>query len=234
MNGVHNARTFRVENSLISRYDDFYRNEEGIVINNSHRHIFEKGTSPKKVIVLLHGTGGNEHDLLNIGRHIDSEASLLGVRGNVVEAGMPRYFKRLAEGVFDEEDLFLRAQELYDFLKDSLEHFAPERELVTVVGYSNGANIAATVMLKHRSIFDKVILFHAMVPYRNQDMQVLKESTIFVGAGKNDPIIPKNETEELIEVLRKQGASVTEKWYEFGHQLTMDEINDAREWYVSK
>ena len=182
----------------------------------------------------MHGTGGNEHDLLNIGRHIDSEASLLGVRGNVVEAGMPRYFKRLAEGVFDEEDLFLRAQELHDFLEDSLEHYAPERELVIAVGYSNGANIAATVMLKHESIFDKAILFHAMVPYRNHDMQVLKEAPIFEEAGINDPIIPKKETDELIEVLRKQGAAVTEKWYESGHQLTMDEVNASREWYFSK
>lgn len=230
----YNAQTFKVENSLNSRYDKFHINEEEIIIKNTHKHIFIKGTTPNKVIVLFHGTGGNEHDLINVGRHIDSEASILGVRGNVLEAGMPRYFKRLAEGVFDEEDLFFRADELHRFLTDSLQHYAPERELVIAVGYSNGANIAATLLLKHEHIFNQAILFHAMVPYRNDDKQFLNNTQIFIGAGTNDSIIPKNETEELIEVLRKQGASVTEKWYGFGHQLTMDEVDAAREWYISK
>ncbi len=181
-------------------------------------------------MILFHGTGGNERDLVDVGRHIDSEASILGVRGNVVENGMPRYFKRLAEGVFDEEDLFLRAQELHGFLVDSLNHYAPEREHVTAVGYSNGANIAATLLLKHEQIFDKAILFHAMVPFRNKDMLKLDDMSIFIGAGLNDPIIPKKETEELIKVLREQGATVKDQWFEHGHQLTMEEVQSAQEW----
>lgn len=181
-------------------------------------------------MILFHGTGGNERDLIDIGRHIDSEASILGVRGNVVENGMPRYFKRLAEGVFDEEDLFLRAQELHDFLVDNLEYYARDREHVTAVGYSNGANIAATLMLKHEKIFDKAILFHAMVPFRNKDMQALDDTKIFVGAGLNDPIIPKKETEELVKVLREQGATVKDEWFEYGHQLTMEEVQAANDW----
>lgn len=182
------------------------------------------------MLILLHGTGGNERDLVDIGRHIDPDASLLGVRGNVVENGMPRYFKRLAEGVFDEDDLFLRAQELHEFLLDNLEYYAPERAHVIAVGYSNGANIAATLILKHEQIFDKAILFHAMVPFRNKDMRSLEKTKIFVGAGLNDPIIPKKETEELINVLRQQGASVVDQWFNFGHQLTMEEVQAAQEW----
>lgn len=181
-------------------------------------------------MILFHGTGGNERDLVDIGRHIDSEASILGVRGNVVENGMPRYFKRLAEGVFDEEDLFLRAQELYDFLSDNLDYYAPEREQVTAIGYSNGANIAATLLLQHEQVFDKAILFHAMVPFRNKDMRALENTKVFIGAGLNDPIIPKKETEELIHVLRVQGAPVMDKWFNFGHQLTMEEVQAAQEW----
>lgn len=183
---------------------------------------------------MFHGTGGNERDLVDIGRHIDSEASILGVRGNVVENGMPRYFRRLAEGVFDEEDLFLRAQELHEFLVDNLDHYAPKREHVTAVGYSNGANIAATLLLKHEQMFDKAILFHAMVPFRNQEMRALDNTEIFVGAGLNDPIIPKKETEELIDVLRQQGASVIDQWFNFGHQLTMEEVQAAQEWNAAK
>jgi len=181
-------------------------------------------------LILFHGTGGNERDLVDVGRHIDSEASILGVRGNVVENGMPRYFKRLAEGVFDEEDLFFRAQELYEFLIDNLDHYAPERKHVTAVGYSNGANIAATLLLKHEQIFDKAILFHAMVPFRNQEIRALDDTKVFVGAGLNDPIIPKKETEELIDVLRQQGATVMDQWFNFGHQLTMEEVQAAQEW----
>lgn len=200
-------------------------------MNETHQHVFIEGTNKENVLILLHGTGGNEHDLINVGRHIDSSASILGVRGNVLEGGMPRYFRRLAEGIFDEEDLFFRAQELHAFLGEALHHYAPSSKLVTVIGYSNGANIAATLMMKHEKIFDRAILFHAMVPYRNQTVQALPNAEIFIGAGVNDPIIPKQETQELIDVFRAQQASVLEKWYSQGHQLTMEEVKDAHTWY---
>lgn len=202
-------------------------------MNDTHQHIFIEGTNPKRVLILLHGTGGNEHDLINVGNLIDSTASILGVRGNVLEGGMPRYFRRLAEGVFDEEDLFFRAEQLHLFLKDALLHYAPNSELVTAIGYSNGANIAATLLMKHEKIMDRSILFHAMVPYRNQPVQKLTNAQIFIGAGLNDPIIPKNETKELIDVLRANGADVQDYWYNNGHQLTIEEVQQAQIWYNS-
>ncbi|EPD53965.1 hypothetical protein HMPREF1210_00788 [Paenisporosarcina sp. HGH0030] len=200
-------------------------------MNETHQHIFIEGTNKKNVLILLHGTGGNEHDLINLGKHIDPTASLLGVRGNVLEGDMPRYFRRLAEGIFDEKDLFYRAEELHTFLKEALSHYAPNTDLVTVIGYSNGANIAATLLMKYEKIVDRAILFHAMVPYRNNTVKEIQNAHIFIGAGTNDPIIPQKETQELIDVLRVQGAKVQEKWYNNGHQLTMKEIQDARDWY---
>lgn len=202
-------------------------------MNQTHHHIFIEGINPMNVLILLHGTGGNEHDLINVGKHIDSTASILGVRGNVLEGGMPRYFRRLAEGVFDEEDLFFRAKELHAFLSEALVHYASSREQVTVIGYSNGANIAATLLMKHEKIVDLAILFHAMVPYRNLPVQKLDKTNIFMGAGSNDPIIPQNETQELIDVLRAHSASVHNIWYNNGHQLTMEEVEDAHKWYDS-
>lgn len=203
-------------------------------MNQTHHHIFIEGINPMNVLILLHGTGGNENDLINVGKHIDSSASFLGVRGNVLEGGMPRYFRRFSEGVFDEEDLFFRAKELHDFLNEALIHYAPSREQVTVVGYSNGANIAATLLMKHKKIVDLAILFHAMVPYRNLPVQKLDNTNVFIGAGSNDPIIPQNETQELIDVLKGQSASVHNIWYNNGHQLTIEEVEDAHKWYVSK
>lgn len=202
-------------------------------MKETHHHIFIEGTNVKNVLILLHGTGGNEHDLVNIGKHIDPDASILGVRGNVLEGGMPRYFRRLSEGVFDEEDLFFRAQELHKFLKEALHHYAPKNEQISIIGYSNGANIAATLLMKHEKLADRAILFHAMVPYRNQEVRVLTNTQVFIGAGSNDPIIPQNETLELIDVLRSNHASVKDIWYNNGHQLTMNEVDDAQKWYAS-
>jgi phospholipase/carboxylesterase len=202
-------------------------------MNDTHQHIFIEGTNIKNVLILLHGTGGNEHDLINVGKHINPDASILGVRGNVLEGGMPRYFRRLSEGVFDEVDLFFRAQELHTFLKEALQYYAPKSEQITMIGYSNGANIAATLLMKHEKIVDSAILFHAMVPYRNHVVQSLDNTHVFIGAGSNDPIIPQNETLELIDVLRSNRASVKDVWYNNGHQLTMIEVEDAQKWYSS-
>lgn len=202
-------------------------------MNETHHHVFIEGGNVKNVLILLHGTGGNEQDLVNLGKHIDPDASILGVRGNVLEGGMPRYFRRLSEGVFDEEDLFFRAQELHKFLIEALHHYAPKSVQTTLIGYSNGANIAATLLMKHEKIASRAILFHAMVPYRNHDVRALNNTQVFIGAGSNDPIIPQNETLELIDVLRSNQASVKDIWYNNGHQLTMNEVDDAQKWYAS-
>src|SRR3979411_1767998 len=126
-------------------------------------HEFIPGTSGR-TLLLLHGTGGNEHDLLSLGRTLDSTASLLSPRGKVLENGMPRFFRRLAEGVFDVEDLKKRTHELADFITAAARHYKIDIEKVVAVGYSNGANIAASMLLLRPEILRAAILFRAMVP----------------------------------------------------------------------
>ncbi|SFH92765.1 alpha/beta hydrolase [Pisciglobus halotolerans] len=109
-------------------------------------HLFKEGNPTKPVFLLLHGTGGNEYDLLPVAEFIDPEASILSVRGNILENGMPRFFKRLAEGVFDEEDLIKETKQLYDFINQAAEKYHFDRKKVIALGYSNGANIAASLL----------------------------------------------------------------------------------------
>ncbi|WP_246941595.1 alpha/beta hydrolase [Bacillus pinisoli] len=193
-------------------------------------HVFKKGTSPQ-TILLLHGTGGNERDLLPLAEMIAPNASVLGVRGNIVENGMPRFFRRLAEGVFDEEDLIFRTKELNEEINGFAKTYGFDRDQVIAVGYSNGANIAASLLYHYKNALRGAILFHAMVPLRGINLPDLSEVPIFIGAGKRDPLIPAPETKELAEVLRAANAEVTEHWGEGGHELTREEVEQAREWY---
>ncbi|WP_100373512.1 alpha/beta hydrolase [Bacillus sp. FJAT-45037] len=196
------------------------------------KHIFRKGKNEKlPTLVLLHGTGGNEEDLLPLADIIAPEASVLGVRGNVLENGMPRFFRRLSEGVFDEEDLIFRTKELNEFLDDAADQYGFDRNHVVAVGYSNGANIAASMLYHHQSSLKGAALFHAMVPRRGVDIPALNDTPVFTGAGEVDPLIPAEETKELIKRLQESGAQVTEHWGPGGHQLTKDEVEDAKVWF---
>jgi len=197
------------------------------------KHIYQAGNDKNApTFVLLHGTGGNEHDLLPIANMIAPDASILGVRGNVLENGMPRFFRRLAEGIFDEEDLIFRTNELNEFLNEAAEKYEFDRNRLVAIGYSNGANIAASLMYHLPTALHGAILFHAMVPRRGIHLPDLSNTHIFIGAGTNDPIIPQQETKELIETLRNANAIVEEHWGHAGHQLTRDEVEKAREWYI--
>jgi phospholipase/carboxylesterase len=194
-------------------------------------HVFIQGKPEAPVLLLLHGTGGNERDLLLIAEMIDPNASVLGVRGNVSENGMPRFFRRLAEGVFDEEDLIFRTKELYTFVGEMAGKYGFNRDKVVAVGYSNGANIAASLMYHYKDALHGAILFHAMVPLRKVELPDLSGVSVFIGAGKRDPLIPAAETKELAKILQQAGASVTEHWEEGGHQLTREEVETAKQWY---
>lgn len=195
-------------------------------------HIFIEGKDQNApVLLLLHGTGGNEKDLLPIAEMIDPNASVLGVKGNVSENGMPRFFRRLSEGVFDEEDLIFRTGELHDFLGEMAEKYQFDRNKVVAIGYSNGANIAASLMYHYENALSGAILLHAMVPRRGVDVPDLSHTPVFIGAGVNDPLIPQAETKELAEVLKNANAKVTEHWGQAGHQLTREEIIEAKLWY---
>lgn len=198
------------------------------------KHIFNKGTKPKKTtFLLLHGTGGSESDLLPIAQRIDEKASILSVRGNVLENGMPRFFKRLREGVFDEEDLIFRTKELNQFLDDAAKTYDFDRNNVTAVGYSNGANIAASLLFHYQDALKGAILHHPMVPRRGMVLPNLLGKSVFIGAGVNDPICSSEESLELQDLFEAANADVQIHWETRGHQLTGTEVEAARKWYMS-
>ncbi|WP_100407338.1 alpha/beta hydrolase [Bacillus solitudinis] len=195
-------------------------------------HIFIEGKKTSApTLLLLHGTGGNERDLLPLANIIAPDHSVLGVKGNVLENGMPRFFRRLAEGVFDEEDLIFRTNELHEFINKSAQTYQFDRNNVIAIGYSNGANIAASLMYHHEQSLRGAVLFHAMVPRRNLTLPSLNGTPVFIGAGRHDPLIPETETKELIDNLREAGSDVTDFWTEGGHQLTREEVDQATTWY---
>ncbi|GIN22909.1 alpha/beta hydrolase [Siminovitchia fordii] len=198
------------------------------------KHIFKKGQdSNKPTLLLLHGTGGNELDLLPIAGRIDDKASILSVRGNVLENGMPRFFKRLSEGIFDEEDLIFRTKELNQFLDEAAEEHKFERDNIIAIGYSNGANIAASLLFHYQDALKGAILHHPMVPRRGIELPDLSGKSVFIAAGTNDPICPPSESKELEDLLKNANAKVEMFWENRGHQLTVEEVEAASRWYVT-
>lgn len=192
-------------------------------------HEFVPGNS-NRTLLLLHGTGGNESDLIPLGRELDPKAALLSPRGKVLENGMPRFFRRLAEGVFDLEDLKYRSNELADFVSAAAQHYGFATDQLVVVGYSNGANIAASILLLRPEIMHRAILFRAMVPLIPETLADLSSVRVWIGAGDQDPIVPASETKGLVELLRRAGADVTIRFAHAGHGLTNDDLEAARDW----
>ena len=195
-------------------------------------HQYVPAKSPDaRVFLLLHGTGGDESDLLPIGRELDPEAALLSPRGNVLENGMPRFFRRLAEGVFDEEDVVRRANELADFVASAANHYGFDATRVTAVGYSNGANVAAAVILLRPETLSGAILLRAMVPLSQPpEAGDLKGRPVLISAGASDSIIPPENGERLAKLLEDRGAIVTFRRQPIGHSLIREDIVDAKEW----
>ena len=192
-------------------------------------HEFVPGSS-ERTLLLLHGTGANERDLILLGRELDPKASLLSPRGKVLENGMPRFFRRLAEGVFDLEDLKKRTNELADFVAAAGEHYGFTSDNVVAVGYSNGANIAASMLLLRPEVMPAAILFRAMVPLVPDKLPELSSVHVWIGAGDQDSIIPPSEAQGLVELLRRAGAEVTIRFFNAGHSLTNDDLEAARHW----
>jgi phospholipase/carboxylesterase len=183
--------------------------------------------------LLLHGTGGNEQDLIPLAYELDKRAAILSPRGKVLENGItPRFFRRLAEGVFDLEDLKFRTNELADFVIDASKAYGFDLQHVISVGYSNGANIAASMLLLRPEILSSAILFRAMVPLVPQTLPDLSDKRIFMSSGLYDPIVSRQQADRLFDLFKKVGANISVSWQESGHELTMDEIRKAREWLV--
>jgi predicted esterase len=192
-------------------------------------HEFVPGNS-LRTLLLLHGTGGNERDLIPLGRELDPNAALLSPWGKVRENGMPRFFRRLAEGVFDLEDLRFRTNELADFVTAAAQHYGFALGKVVAVGYSNGANIAASMLLLRPEIMNAAILFRAMVPLIPENLPDLSSVNVWIGEGDQDPIVPVSEAKNLADLLRRARADVTIRFAKAGHGLTNDDLEAAREW----
>jgi len=194
-----------------------------------HRYLpGEDESSP--TLLLLHGTGGNEEDLIPLGQELAPGAAFLSPRGKVSEYGAPRFFRRLAEGVFDQEDLLLRTHELAEFVEAASAEYGIDRSKLVAVGYSNGANVAASTILLHPGLLKAAVLFRAMVPFEPDLTPDLSGMPVFLAAGRMDRMIPPDNTQRLADILDEAGADVDLRWRDTGHPLTYDEVGEAKEW----
>ena len=200
-----------------------------------HRFVPAPGGNPATVptLLLLHGTGGNENDLLELGRSLAPDANLLSPRGKILENGMPRFFRRLAEGVFDEADLIHRTHELADFIKAAADQYGFSPRTITALGYSNGANIAASLLLLHPGVLDRAVLLRAMVPLIPEKSPDLTGTRIFLASGMSDPILPIDNARNLAAMFREAGADLAFHEIQAGHQLTPGELDAARTWLAA-
>lgn len=194
-------------------------------------HVYEPPASPDKpTLLVLHGTGGNEHDLVPLSKALVPGAAVLSPRGKVLERGMPRFFRRLAEGVFDLDDLKRRTDELAAFVAAAATHYGFDPTRVMAAGFSNGANIAASLLLLRPGVLKAAALFSPMVPIVPDPLPTLNDVQVFISAGKMDPIVPPENTQRLADLLLQSGADVSLRWTTGGHSLTSDDVEAAREW----
>jgi predicted esterase len=199
----------------------------------NHRFIPAPQPQPERILLLLHGTGGDENDMIPLGRDLDPMAALLSPRGQVLENGMPRFFRRLAEGVFDEEDLVQRAHALADFVSAAAARYEFEPKRVMAVGFSNGANIAAALLLLRPEVLAGAVLFRAMVPIVPPVLPNLAHARVLLSSGTQDPIVPVENVERLAATLREAGANVTLRFEPAGHALVVGDIEAAKEWLAN-
>ncbi len=199
----------------------------------THRYIppLDRNEKAGLTLLLLHGTGGNEDDLLPLGRELDPNAGFLSPRGKILEGGrIPRFFRRLAEGVFDIEDLKFRTLELASFVEKASSIYEFDARHVIAVGYSNGANIAASMLLLKPQTLTGAILFRAMVPLVPDNLPDLSDKHIIMSSGLRDPIATRQEAERLSGLLKQANAVVDLQWQNSGHELTQEDIHAARRW----
>jgi predicted esterase len=195
-------------------------------------HRFVPGTQPgAPALLLLHGTGGNEDDLLPLGRALAPGAPLLSPRGQVLENGMPRFFRRLAEGVFDLDDLRLRAGQLANFIARAQEIYTLPVAPIAV-GFSNGANMAAALLLLHPGSLSGALLFRPMIPLVPDPLPALREVRVLIAAGTQDPIVSPEQSRALADLLERAGAEVTVHWSDSGHGLSREDLEAGERWMM--
>ena len=196
-------------------------------------HRFEPATRLEAPpLLLLHGTGGDENDLLQLGRLVSPGSALLSPRGKVIENGMPRFFRRHAEGVFDEDDVRLRANELADFIKVARKTYGIGAPIA--LGFSNGANIAAATLLLRPEALAGAILLRAMVPLSHRSNVDLSQTQVLMISGTHDPIVPRENAAELQSLLVARGANVESHALPIGHQLSQADLTLSRRWISAR
>ncbi|HVF84538.1 MAG TPA: alpha/beta hydrolase [Abditibacteriaceae bacterium] len=195
-----------------------------------HRWQPAENSDSAPTLLLLHGTGGNENDLLELGADLWPQANRLSPRGRILENGMSRFFRRLSEGVFDEDDLKLQTDALADFVHDAAIHYGFDAARVVALGFSNGANIAASLMLLNPQVLSGAVLLRAMVPLETPEKVDLSGVKVFLASGESDPLVPVANANRLAAVLRERGAAVTHFWQHAGHNLTSGDIEAAHQW----
>jgi predicted esterase len=181
-------------------------------------------------LLLLHGTGGDENDLLELGRALDGQAALLSPRGQVRERGANRWFRRLSEGVFDTQDLLARTDQLTAFVTSATAHYRLDASRLVAVGFSNGANIAATLLLRHPQLLRGAVLFAPMVTLNDPPIVDLSGVAVFLAAGRADPIAPPEQAERLAEQFIERGAAVELRWHPGGHGIDRNVFAQATAW----
>ncbi len=191
-------------------------------------HRFESGTSTAAPLLLLHGTGGDQTDLLSLGKALAPDRALLSPRGKILENGMPRFFRRLAEGVFDEQDVIKRAHELADFIAEAGKAYKLEKPIA--VGFSNGANIAVAILLLRPEALSGAILLRAMVPLAEPPQAELAQKPVLIISGASDPVIPASNANLLAAMLKNAHADVTHVSLPTGHNLTQNDVTLAAKW----
>lgn len=198
----------------------------------SYVHVWQPATDPNeaRTLLLLHGTGADEHDLLPLGRALLPGAAVLSLRGDVDEGGMARFFRRFAEGVFDLADVAFRAERLGEFVMASASTYGFDGKRVVAVGFSNGANIAGATLLVRPAAIAEAILFRAQTTILPDPLPDLAGKRVLLCSGRADTLIPTHEASELAAVLRQCGAEVDHAWADAGHRLTEDEVDLARDW----
>jgi phospholipase/carboxylesterase len=194
-------------------------------------HRFEPATAPNRPpLLLLHGTGGDENDLLGLGRTIAPGSALLSPRGKILENGMPRFFRRLAEGVFDEEDVEFRANELADFVAEARKAYGLEAPVA--LGFSNGANIAAAMLMLRPEALSGAALLRAMVPLSGAQQVDLSGKRVLMISGAMDPIIPADNAKRLAGSLSASGADVQHEVLPTGHNLSQTDLQLLVKWFA--
>lgn len=194
-----------------------------------YNYIYNEGKADEPVIVLLHGTGADENNLIPVTNAIAPDSTVLSIRGNVSENGMNRYFKRHGEGHYDVEDLMTRGKELYDFIVEKTKEYNFELEDVVLFGFSNGSNIGINMMLLEDSKINKGMLYAPMYPVDLTDGPDLSDVKVLLSMGENDPIVPKSESDRVIDIFESRGAKVDQVWVN-SHEINEKNLIAGKQW----